>query len=61
MLDPVLTSPVKAPPLRSSAVKLRTYTGESLEVEGKLMTTVEYQGQVERLPLLVVQARAPVF
>ncbi len=42
-----------------SEVKLHTYTGEKLEVRGELAVTVGYQGQVERLRLLVVEGNGP--
>ena len=48
-----------APPLHPTDVKLRTYTGEAIPVVGKLMVKVQYQGQEEELPLVVVAGDGP--
>lgn len=51
--------PQGAPPLQPSTTRLRTYTGEELEVLGSIHTRVEYKGQRENLPLLVVGGGGP--
>ena len=47
--------PHNQPSLQPSNVKLRTYSGEELEVIGSIPVQVNYQGQQEELPLLVVR------
>ena len=47
------------PPLQKTSIKLRTYTGETLKILGWIQVRVDYQGQVEQLPLLVVHGTGP--
>ena len=47
------------PILQPSSVKLRTYTGEELKVQGDISVTVEYGDQKETLSLLVVAGTGP--
>ncbi len=49
----------KVPACSPSRVKLRTYSGESLEVLGQLTVNVCYKNQQQRLPLVVVQGNGP--
>ena len=42
--------------LQSTAVNLKTYTGESIAVLGSVLVAVEYRGQTLNLPLIVTQA-----
>ena len=46
-------------PLQSSIRKLRTYTGEELDVQGTLAVDVTYGSQQQTLPLLVVAGSGP--
>ena len=48
-----------SPPLQESVVKLRTYTGEKLEVLGSLKVTVQLGTQLEELGILVVPGSGP--
>ena len=48
------TWPHNPPPLQPSTIELHTYSGEELKVLGSITVTVDYQGQQEELPLLVV-------
>ena len=48
-----------APLIQQTKVKLRTYTGELLEILGQVNVQVKYQGQEEQLPLLVVRGNGP--
>ena len=48
-----------APPLQASSVRLRTYTGEGLDVKGTLLVSVEHNDQKEELDLLVVSGAGP--
>ncbi len=47
------------PPIQKSSIKLRTYTGEPLKILGAIEIQVNYQGQMEQLPLLVVSGSSP--
>ena len=47
------------PLLKPSKVKLRTYTGEELEILGALQVTVEYEEQKKNLTLLVAAGSGP--
>ena len=47
------------PPLLPSNTKLRTYTGETQKVLGKLNVVVSYKEQHKNLNLLVVQGDGP--
>ena len=47
------------PKLQPSTRKLRTYTGEELEVHGCLTVDVQYKKQQQTLPLLVVAGKGP--
>jgi len=49
------TWPHDPPPLQPSTIELHTYSGEELKVLGSITVTVDYQGQQEELPLLVVK------
>ena len=50
---------LKAPPLSQSDVRLKTYTGESLEVLGQLSVGVKYGEQFGQMPLIVVKGSGP--
>ena len=54
-----LWSAERAPPLSSTNVRLRTYTGEGLKVKGSASVTVECNSQQEDLNLLVVEGSGP--
>ena len=45
--------------LQKSAVKLQTYTGEPIKVEGSTVVLVEHNGQSASLPLIVTQGKGP--
>ena len=48
--------------LAKTNVKLKTYTGEKIEVLGQIQVTVKYQDQVCELPLIVVKGNGfPLF
>lgn len=47
------------PPLKVTQVKLRTYTGQSIEVLGSIDVTVRVNGQIADLSLLVVAGSGP--
>ena len=47
------------PPLHSSSVLLRTYTGEQLTLVGQVSVNVSYGGKCHRLPLLIVLGNGP--
>ncbi len=49
----------RRPPLRPSGAGLRTYTGEELEVLGRVVVSVSYRGQQKELSLLVVRGSGP--
>ena len=50
---------LNASPLKHSEVRLKTYTGERLEVLGELDATVKYGEQMCQAPLLVVSGSGP--
>ena len=51
---------VRRPALEKSGILLRTYTGEGINVVGKICVDVQHEGQNHRsLDLLVVQGRGP--
>ena len=54
-----LWSTSQRPTLRPSTQKLRTYTGEQLEVLGYITVHVTYGKQHQMLPLLVVAGSGP--
>ena len=45
--------------LKETSIRLKTYTGEVVKPEGILDVVVEYEGQVETLPLVVVSGVVP--
>ena len=45
--------------LQKSSVKLQTYTGESIKVEGSTEVLVEHNGQSVSLPLIVTHGKGP--
>ncbi len=45
--------------LQPTDVKLRTYSGDPLEVKGTLNVTVQYKSELAELPLLVVKGQGP--
>ena len=47
------------PKLQSSNVRVKTYTGESLDVLGSIVVDVEYEGQRESLQLHIVAGAEP--
>ena len=49
----------RAPPLRASKAKLKTYTGEVITVEGAMDVDVAYKDQTARVNLLVVAGTGP--
>ena len=50
---------LKAPPLESSQIRLKTYSGEPLTVLGQCMVNVDYANKAYRLPLVVVAGKGP--
>ena len=46
-------------PLEPAAMKLKTYSGEELEVLGQLVVRVRYGAQESKLPLIVVKGQGP--
>ena len=48
-----------APSLSPSSLRLRTYTGEELKVEGQRVVEVRYGEQVAKVPLIVVAGQGP--
>ena len=48
-----------SPTLLPSETKLRTYTGEQIDVLGTISTNVQFKQQQETLPLLVVEGDGP--
>lgn len=48
-----------APKLRSSKIKLRTYTGEALEIVGVADVQVRYQEHEKKMPLVIVKGTGP--
>ena len=51
--------PGNPPSLQQTSTRLRTYTGEALKLLGSISVKVEYDQQVEQLPLLVVSGTGP--
>ena len=49
----------QSPPLQPTDVKLRTYTGAEIPVAGGLEVKVQYEGQEEKLPLIVTAGNGP--
>ena len=49
----------RRPKLQPSARRLRTYTGQELDVQGSVTVDVTYGSQSEKLPLLVVAGNGP--
>ena len=49
----------RRPTLQLTAVKLRTYSGEQLNVKGVITVEVQYNGQSESLPLIVANGQGP--
>ena len=49
----------RRPKLQPSAQRLRTYTGQELDVQGSVTVAVTYGSQSEKLPLLVVAGNGP--
>lgn len=49
----------KAPALKKSAIKLRTYTGECIPIIGAIEVDIDYEGQKAATKLLVVQGEGP--
>ena len=47
------------PPLQETTLKLRTYTGETLQIHGAITVDVTYNAQTDILPLLVVEDTGP--
>ena len=50
---------LNAVPLKPSSLRLRTYTGEPLELLGQAQVHVVYEGQSATLPMLVVSGDGP--
>ena len=46
-------------PLEKSQIKLRTYTGETLDVIGQAQVEVTYQNQTANLPIQIVKGQGP--
>jgi len=46
-------------PLEGARVELKTYTGECIPVLGQFTATVQYEDQVNELPLIVVKGNGP--
>jgi len=51
--------PGNPPSLQQTSTQLRTYTGEALKILECISVKVEYNQQVERLPLLAVSGAGP--
>ena len=51
--------PCGGPKLEPCSVKLKTYSGEQLPVMGQAAVNVQYGGQAQRLPLIVVEGSGP--
>ena len=51
--------PDKAPPLKKSNIKLKSYTNTEIDVEGVIDVEVEYQKQRANLQLLIVAGSGP--
>ena len=49
----------RRPILQPTAVKLRTYSGEQLNIKGVITVEVQYNGQSESLPLIVANGQGP--
>ena len=49
----------EAPILQPSGVKIHTYTGEEINVVGRIQVVVEHNACNKELPLLVVQGEGP--
>ena len=47
------------PPLQETTLKLRTYTGETLQIHGAIKVDVIYNDQTDTLPLLVMEGTGP--
>ena len=54
-----LFPPGRAPTLKTSKAKLKTYMGEVIQTLGEIEVTVQYKGQERKLSLLVVAGRGP--
>ena len=50
---------VNAPQLRKPSIRLRTYTGEELQLVGEAVVWVQYQNQQEDLNLVIVKGDGP--
>ena len=48
-----------SPQLRKPSIRLRTYTGEELQLVGEAVVRVQYQNQQEELNLVVVKGSGP--
>ena len=46
-------------PIKPASLRLRTYTGEPMKVEGEMITQVKYGSQLKELGLIVVQGDGP--
>ena len=47
-------------PLKSTGIKLRTYTGDNMKVKGEIQVKVDIpDGQQLQLPLVVVEGKGP--
>ena len=46
-------------PLKSASIRLRTYTGDPIPVEGEMITQVKYGSQRKELSLIVVKGDCP--
>ena len=46
-------------PVLSSNIRLKTYTGERIDVIGELMVNVSHHQQSESLPLIMVDEEGP--
>ena len=47
------------PPLQETTLKLRTYTGQTLQIHGTITVDVTYNDQTDTLPVLVVEGTGP--
>ena len=47
------------PPLQETTLKLRTYTGETLQIHGAIPVDVAYNDQTDTLALLVMEGTGP--
>lgn len=60
ILEKVWKEIFHTPELRTSEIKLKTYTGQGLKVLGEWRVQVKYGAQEQQLPLIVVVGEGPI-